>query len=110
MFQNTSKLHDKIKHIYHRKTKQHDFKINDVVLCWDARNEDKSKHEKFDNLWKGPFKIATSYGQNAHLLEEMDGKSFLGGPVNGRLLKHYLFLSEIMKKNPSSLYIKNLYS
>ena len=91
VFQNTSKLHDKIKQIYDRKTKQDDFKINDVVLGWDARNEDKGKHGKFDNLWKGPFKIVASHGKNAYLMEEMDGQSFLGGSFNGRFLKHYLF-------------------
>ena len=91
VFHNTSKLHDKIEQIYDRKTKQDDFKIDDVVLHWDVRNEDKGKHKKFDNLWKVPFKVAASRGQNAYLLEEMDGKSCLGGPVNGRLLKHYLF-------------------
>ena len=62
MFQNTSKLHDKIKQIYDRKTKQDDFNIDDVVLRWDARNEDKVKHRKFDHLWKGPFNIAASRG------------------------------------------------
>ena len=91
LFQNTSKLHDKIKKIYDRKTKQDDFKIDDVVLRWDARNEDKGKHGNFDSLWKGPFNIATSHGKNSYLLEEMDGKNCLGGPVIGRLLKHYIF-------------------
>ena len=105
MFQNTSKLHDKIKKIYDKKTKQDDFKISDVVLCWDARNEEKGKHGKFYNLWKGTFKVVASRGQNAYLLEEMDGKSFLGGLVNGKLLKHYLFLSELMKIFSFSLYI-----
>ena len=110
VFQNTSKLHDKIKQIYDKKTKQDDFKIGDVVLRWDARNEDKGKHGKFDNLWKGPFNIVASRGQNEYLLEEMDGQSCLGELVDGRLLKHYLFLSEIVKKNSCSLYILFLYS
>ena len=91
VFRSTSKLHDNINQIYGRKNKQDDFKIEHVVLCWDAVNEDKGKHGKFDNLWKGPFNIAASRGKNAYLLEEMDGKSCLGGPVNGRILKHYLF-------------------
>ena len=110
VFHNTSKLHDKIKQIYDRKTKQDDFKIDYVVLRWDARNKDKGKHEKFDNLWKGPFEIAASRGQNAYLLEEMDGQSYLGGPVNGRLLKHYIFLSKIVKNLSSPLYISIWYS
>ena len=51
---NTLKLQERIKKIYDRKAKPDDFQIDDVVLRWDARNEDKGKHDKFDNLWKGP--------------------------------------------------------
>ena len=59
VFQNTSKLQEMIKRIYDWKTKEDDFKIGDVVLHWDARNEDKGKHGKFENLWKGPYRIYT---------------------------------------------------
>ena len=55
---NTLRLQECIKKIYDRKAKSDDFQIDDVVLKWDARNEDKWKHDKFDNLWKGPYKIA----------------------------------------------------
>eukprot|EP00253_Pinus_taeda_P022704 PITA_22704 len=58
VFKNTSKLQEKIKKIYDRKAKVDKFQLDDVVLKWDARNEEKGKHDKFDNLWKGPFKIA----------------------------------------------------
>eukprot|EP00253_Pinus_taeda_P016379 PITA_16379 len=54
VFQNSAKLHERIKRIYDWKTKEYDFKIGDVVLRWDARNKDKDKHGKFENLWKGP--------------------------------------------------------
>lgn len=63
------------------------FQIEDIVLKWDARNKDKGKHDKFENLWKGPFKIATYQGKNALLLKEMDGEDCLGRPVNSWLLK-----------------------
>ena len=63
------------------------FQLDEVVLKWDARNEDKGKHGKFENLWKGPFKIAAYRGQNAFLLKEMNGDDCPGGPINGRLLK-----------------------
>lgn len=79
------------KKIYDRKTKVDKFKLEDVVLRWDGRIEDKGKHRKFENLWKGPYKIATYRGQNAFLLKEMDGQDCSGGPINGRLLKHYFF-------------------
>lgn len=63
--------------------------MDDVVLKWDARNEEKGKHGKFENLWKGPFKIKAYRGQNAFLLKEMNGEDCPGGPINGRLLKRY---------------------
>eukprot|EP00253_Pinus_taeda_P021200 PITA_21200 len=59
VFKNTSKLQEKIKKIYDRKEKVDKFQVDDVVLKWDERNEEKGKHGKFENLWKGPFKIAT---------------------------------------------------
>lgn len=89
--QNTFWLQKKIKKIYDHKTKAEKFQLEDVVLRWDARNEEKGKHCKFDNLWKGPYKISAYRGKNAFLLKEMDGQEFSKGPVNGRLQKHYYF-------------------
>ena len=43
------------------------------MLRWDAQNEDKGKHGKFENLWKGPYKIGAYRGHNSFLLKEMDG-------------------------------------
>ena len=91
VFQNTFRLQERIKKIYDRKAKVDKFQIEDIVLKWGARNEDKCKHGKFENLWKGPFKITTYRGQNAFLLKEMNGEDYPGGPVNGRLLKGYNF-------------------
>eukprot|EP00253_Pinus_taeda_P009551 PITA_09551 len=87
--QNSLKLQERIKKIYDKKAKADDFQIDDIVLRWDARNEDKGKHGKFDNLWKGPYKIAAYRGPNAFLLKETNGEECLGGSVNGRLLKKY---------------------
>eukprot|EP00253_Pinus_taeda_P011353 PITA_11353 len=50
VFKNTSKLQEKIKKIYDRKGKVDKFQVDDVVLKWDARNEEKGKHGKFENL------------------------------------------------------------
>lgn len=88
-FQNTFKLHECIKKIYERKDKSDKFQLDDIVLRCDARNEDKGKHDKFENLWKGPFKVAAYRGQNDFLLKEMNGDNYPGGPINGRLLKRY---------------------
>eukprot|EP00253_Pinus_taeda_P019184 PITA_19184 len=89
VLQNSLKLQERIKKNYDRKAKLDDFQIDDVVLRWGARNEDKGKHGKFDNLWRGPYKIAAYCGPNAFPLKEMNGDECFGGPVNGRLLKRY---------------------
>ena len=41
----------RMKNIFDRKVKTDDFQLGDSVLKSDARNEDKGKHGKFDNLW-----------------------------------------------------------
>ena len=58
-------------------------------MKWEARIEEKGKHGKFENLWKGYFKIAYSHGNNTYILQEIDGKPYVGGPLNGRFVKHY---------------------
>jgi hypothetical protein len=90
MFKNSQLHQDKMKRAFDRHTKDDDFKVDDLVLKWDARNEDKGKHGKFDHLWLGPFKIFAYHGNNAYLLHELNGNLIGGGPVNGRFLKHYL--------------------
>jgi hypothetical protein len=68
-FLKNSQLHqDKIKRAFDRHTKDDDFKVGDLVLKWDVRNEDKGKHGKFDHLWLGPFRIVSYHGKNAYLL------------------------------------------
>eukprot|EP00253_Pinus_taeda_P017668 PITA_17668 len=91
VFQNTCKLQECIKNIYDQKAKADTFQLDEVVLRWYARHEDKGKHGKFENLWKGPYKIEAYRGQNAFLLKEMNGYECPGGPINGRLLKRYYF-------------------
>lgn len=49
---------DKMKAIFDKKAKQDIFQVGDLVMRWDARREEKSKHVKFDNLWLGPFSIS----------------------------------------------------
>jgi hypothetical protein len=38
----------------------------------------------------GPFRISAYRGNNIYFLEELDGEGVGWGPVNGRLIKHYL--------------------
>ena len=61
------------------------------MLKWDSRREDKGKHGKFENLWKGPYIIHSARGNNAFFLQEMGGTELFGCPVNGKILKHYFF-------------------
>ena len=80
---------DKIKKIFEKKTKADDFYVGEKALKWDSRREEKGKHGKFDFLWQGPYVIYGYRGNTAFFLRELDGKNLLGGPVNGRMLKHY---------------------
>jgi hypothetical protein len=43
------------------------------------------------NLWMGPYIIDAYRGNNAFFLKNTDGTEIPGGPVNGRMLKHYVF-------------------
>ena len=77
---------EEMKDIFDRKVKKNDFHIDDLVLKWDARIEDKVKHGKFDHLWKDPYQIAAYSGNNTYILKEVNGDLLPGGPVNGRFL------------------------
>jgi len=63
--------------------------IGDKVLKWDSKREDKGKHGKFEFLWKGPFIIQASQGNNTYFLKSLDGIEAKHGPVNCHMLKHY---------------------
>ena len=69
-------------------TNKDTFLISDAILRWDARNDKKGKHGKFDNLWLGPFTIIKILGNNTFVLQNLDGDE-VAGPVNGRFLKHF---------------------
>ena len=79
-----------MKSLFDRKARESDFRQGDLVLRWDVRREDKGKHGKFDCLWQGPYVIYGYKGNNAFFLREIDVLDLPGGPVNGRMLKHYI--------------------
>jgi hypothetical protein len=83
------KYQDSMKFLFEKKTKDREFLLGDLVLKWDARNEDVGKHSKFDHLWFGPFRIASTEGKYSFLLENLDGKNF-DAPINGRYLKNFM--------------------
>ena len=90
VYNRTQVIQENIKKIYDKKTKEDNFELGDLVLRWDSRNEDKGKHGKFNSLWKGPDNIQSFRGNNSFLLANHDVSDLPGGPINGRMLKHYL--------------------
>ena len=79
---------DKVKSLFDRRTYQKTFQVDDLVLRWDVRRQDKGKHGKFDNLWFGPFKISKVLENNTFLLKNIDDEQLSSGSVNGHFLKH----------------------
>ena len=74
---------------FDKKTKKEIFQEGDLVLKWDAKREENSKHGKFDNLWFGPFKVVKVLENNTFVLHNLDDAEMFGGLVNGHFLKHY---------------------
>ena len=80
---------DNVKSLFGRTTNQKKIQVDDLVLRWDVRRQDKGKHGKFDNLWFGPFKISDVLDNNTFLLKNIDDQKLSSGPFNGHFLKHF---------------------
>ena len=78
-----------MKKIFDKNVKIDDFQLGDLVLKWDARNEDKGKHGKFDNLWQRPYIISAFSGSNAYFLDDSCGNLVTSGPLNAIFLKPF---------------------
>eukprot|EP00253_Pinus_taeda_P026646 PITA_26646 len=89
VFDSHQQSQNRIKRAFDKKIKEVTFQIHDKVLKWEARIEEKGKHGKFENLWKGPYQISAFHGNNTYILQEVDRTPYAGGLVNGRFLKHY---------------------
>ena len=86
----------KVKESFDKKVKNDTFLVANAILRWDARNDEKGKHEKFDNLLLGPFTIIKSLGNNTFVLQNLDGDE-VPGPVNGWFLKHFhIYWTEVL--------------
>ena len=89
LVEKTQTYKDKVKSIFDKRVNQKNFQVEDLVLKWDVRRQDRGKHGKFDNLWFGPFKVSVVLDNNTFLLENLDDNHSVRGPVNGRFLKHF---------------------
>jgi hypothetical protein len=83
------KYQDNMKALFDQKAKDREFLPGDLVLKWDARKEDSGKHDKFDHIWCGPFKITASEGKEFIFVRKSRWK-ILNAPINGRYLKHFM--------------------
>ena len=89
VYERTQLVQENMKNLFDKRTKANNFQIGNVVLKWDSRREEKGKHGKFENLWKGPYIIHAERGHNTFFLKKLNGEDLYGGLVNGRMLKHY---------------------
>jgi hypothetical protein len=83
------KYQDDMKTLLDHREKDRYFLPGDLVLRWNARREETTKHSKFDHLWYGPFRVSALEGTNSFLLENLDGE-ILNAHVNRHYLKHYM--------------------
>ncbi|XP_059070906.1 U-box domain-containing protein 43 [Cryptomeria japonica] len=70
---NFAKHQEVVKRWFDRRAKVKTFHISDLVLCWDKAHERKGEHNKFDNLWLGPFQISEILEENAFQLRTLTG-------------------------------------
>ena len=89
LVENTRVYKDKVKSIFDKRENQKNFQVDDLVLKWDVRRQDRGKHDKFDNLWFGLFKVSVVLDNNTFLLENLEDNHSIEGPVNGLFLKHF---------------------
>ena len=89
LVEKTQAYKDKVKSIFYKRANKKKIQVDDLVLRWDVRRQDRGKHDKFDNLWFGPFKVSDVLDNDTFLLENVDDNHSVGGPINGRFLKHF---------------------
>ena len=82
------KLQLQMKHLFDKKVVERKFSIDEMLLMWNARIEDKGKHGKFDPIWLGPYLIESTWGYDSYLLKELFG-GILKFLVHGKFLKRY---------------------
>ena len=77
------KHQQRIKAFFNKRSRPRKFMKGNLVLLWDKRHEPKGMHNKFDSLWKGPFKIEKLNQNNSFMLafstREILSLSYNGG-------------------------------
>ena len=58
-----------------------EFEVGDSVLKWDHLHDEKGKHTKFQQLWVGPFQIASNLGSSL-----TSCKIYKGGKISYQLM------------------------
>ena len=55
VYERTQLVQENMKKQFDKRTKANNFQVGNVILKWDSRREEKGKHGKFENLWKGRY-------------------------------------------------------
>lgn len=61
-----AKLWVQMKYLYDKKEVERKFDLEDLVLLWNCKHEDKGKHGKFDPFWLGPYLIHDNWGEDSY--------------------------------------------
>jgi hypothetical protein len=64
-----------------------------LVLKWDAPKKDKGKHDKFESLWVGPFKISEVFSNNTYRLQNLKDLEVFSGPCEWAFPEEMFLLS-----------------
>lgn len=64
-----TKLQLQIKNLYDKKVLSRKFDLEDLVLLWNSRMEDKGKNGKFDPIWLGPYLIHEKWGEDSYFIK-----------------------------------------
>lgn len=65
------KLQLQVKTLYDKRTLSKKFELEDLVLVWNARIEDKGKHGKFDPIQLGCYLIEATWGEDSYILKDL---------------------------------------
>ncbi|XP_059075423.1 uncharacterized protein LOC131875342 [Cryptomeria japonica] len=68
------KMQQRSKYLFDKRASKRKFKVNELVMLWNARVQDKGKHDKFEALWLGPFVIIERHGEDSYFLTNLNGE------------------------------------